>query len=258
MRHLLLSFIVLWVVACKTVEDHSAGVSPATPDISQELESTIESANAGDPRAQNLLAINYLYGADGLDEDPQSAYYWFNRSAELGNPYAMSNLGRLYRDGTGVGQDVSRAKAWFLRAADAGHYQAMSSLGELFAVGEGVPRDLKQASVWYSRSVLGPFDPFIANNAAWFFSTVEDEDLLKPELAINLMLQVVSMRERYYELDTLAAAYAASGDFDNAIYTQQRALVLGYEGEADEIELGDFEDRLGVYFDRQRYIFFEN
>ncbi|MGB0371489.1 MAG: tetratricopeptide repeat protein [Opitutales bacterium] len=260
MRAFLISSLVLLWVGCATVEESSLGPEPidVSTDISGELQQTIEKANSGDSNAQNLLAINYLNGERGLDPNAETAYYWFNKSAELGNPWAMSNLARLYRDGTGVDQNSDRAKQWFMRAAEAGHHPAMSNLGELFAVGEGGPRDLKEASVWYSRSVLGPFDPFIANNAAWFFSTVEDEELLKPELAINLMLRVISMRERYYELDTLAAAYAAKGDYDNAIYTQQRALELGYEVEADEVELLDFENRLGVYFDRERYVFFEN
>ena len=252
-------FLVLTLVfaSCQTVKQAGAEASKSDSGLSEEVLKDMEKAEAGINTAQNRIGVDYLTGDRGLPEDLEKAHYWFNESASGGNRWAMSNLAKMYRDGYGVEQDYSVAKEWFLKSSELGNYQAMANLAEFYAVGNGMDVDLNKASKWYGKSLLGGFDPFIANNAAWFFSTVEDDSLLKPHLAINLMLRVVATREIYYELDTLAAAYAANGDFDNAIIAQQRALELGYENEVDQVEMDDFENRLGVYFDRQRYVFFK-
>ena len=249
--------LTLFFVSCRTIlELDNLDSKPAT-GLSEEVVQNMEQAEAGSHSAQNRLGIDYLTGDRGLPEDLEKAHYWFEQSANQGNRWAMSNLGKMYRDGYGVDQSYETAKDWFLKSSEQGNYQAMANLAEFYALGSGIDVDLDQASKWYGKSLLGGFDPFIANNAAWFFSTVEDDSLLKPQIAINLMLRVVATREIYYELDTLAAAYAANGDFDNAIIAQQRALELGYENEVDEVEMADFENRLSVYFDRERYVFFK-
>ena len=258
MRLLFIAFLTLCFSACQTVQ-HSK-VDPVHPDwalMDEETRELFEKAEAGVTDAQNRLAIRYLQGEGGLPVDPAKAVTWFERSSEGGNRWAMSNLAKMYREGDGVEQDIAKAIDLFRQSAEAGNHQAMAHLAEFHASGDTGKIDFQLASFWYSRALLGPFDPWIANNAAWFFSTVEDETFTKPELAVNLMLRVVSVRELYYELDTLAAAYAAQGDFDSAIIAQQRALVMGYENEAGEAEMNDFENRLGTYFDRQRYIFYK-
>ena len=257
MKRILVTILCLYLTGCETVPESKSETAAALHELDAETREYLEKAQSGNTEAQNRLAIKYLNGEGGLEKSEADAYTWFTKSSQGGNLWAMSNLGRMYRDGTGVEQNVIKAKSWFTKSAEAGNHQAMANLGEIYAAGYGQPVDFEKASTWYGRALLGDFDPFIANNAAWFFSTVEDESLLKPELAISLMLKVISMRQRYYEFDTLAAAYAAKGDFDNAIMAQQEALVLGYEGNANEAEMADFENRLGVYFDRERYIFFK-
>ena len=257
MRHLVIALLILCFTGCQTSQK-APEVGSELGLLDEETREIWELAHDGDSEAQNRLAIRYLDGTGGLSESIQRAYEWFKRSAEGGNPWAMSNLARMYRDEDTIGVDLEQAETWFLKSAEAGNYQAMANLGEHFASGNGGVIDFQKASFWYSRAVLGPFDPWIANNAAWFFSTVEDESLMKPELSVNLMLRVISTREIYYEFDTLAAAYAAQGDFDSAIIAQQRALEMGYDNEVDAAEMEDFESRLSTYFDRQRFIFYKS
>ena len=50
-------------------------------------------------------------------------------------------------------------------------------------------------------------------------------------------------------LDTLAAAYAESGDFDSAAKWQAKAIEL----ESDEKEKADFQARLQLYKDKKPF-----
>lgn len=257
MKLVLLSLLLFVWIGCATTSESKRYNVLDYSALSEDVKRHLELAYAGDASAQNELAIDYDEGRGGLVEDDEQAVYWFRRGAEGGDAYAMSNLGLMYQYGNGVAQDFQQAAYWYEQAANAGNTDAMAHLGTLHAYGRLGAVDFDAATRWYRKSLLGPFDPDAANDAAWFFSTVEDPKYVKSELAINLMMQVISMRERHYELDTLAAAYAANGDFDEAIFMQQKALELGYESDVSQDELGEFEDRLAVYFGRNRYIHFK-
>jgi uncharacterized protein len=87
--------------------------------------------------------------------DQQEALKWFRRAAELGNPDAEAELGRLYQDGDGVEQNYVQAAFWFRKAAEhvpnlGGAGQGRNNLGLLYADGHGVPKDYVQAYMWFS------------------------------------------------------------------------------------------------------------
>jgi tetratricopeptide (TPR) repeat protein len=69
-------------------------------------------------------------------------------------------------------------------------------------------------------------DADVLNAAAWVLATSRDSQLRSPKLALELSKQaceLTSSRNAMF-LDTLAAAYAASGNFDQAVETQKQAL----------------------------------
>jgi tetratricopeptide (TPR) repeat protein len=68
----------------------------------------------------------------------------------------------------------------------------------------------------------------IANNLAWFLATAADAGLRDGAEAVRLAEEVRGRmgREDAGVLDTLAAAYAAAGRFDEAVQTAQRGLEL--------------------------------
>ncbi len=82
----------------------------------EELE---EVAEAGDPDAAEQLAMAYLNG-DGVDEDPEKAYYWFVKAAENGSDQAMFNVGLFTAKGYGTKRDFAKAAEWMEKASEAG------------------------------------------------------------------------------------------------------------------------------------------
>ena len=70
--------------------------------------------------------------------------------------------------------------------------------------------------------------------------------------AVRLAREAVRLNDDAIFRDTLAAAYAEVGQFDNAITEQQRAIeMLRAAGEHDAV--ADFESRLDLYRRNQPY-----
>ena len=93
-------------------------------------------------------------------------------------------------------------------------------------------------------------DPAPLNEFAWLLATFPDPQIRNPQLAIRYARRAVGLGDPvdWSYVDTLAAAYAAAGDFENAISEQRRAIELNYEQDdgADE--------RLELYRSRRAYI----
>jgi tetratricopeptide (TPR) repeat protein len=88
---------------------------------------------------------------------------------------------------------------------------------------------LKEAIAHYEIAVaLGPQDPHSRNNLGWILATSSDAGVRDGAKAVDLAEQAVAVsggREPQF-LRTLAAAYAASGQFPDAIAAAQQAAVL--------------------------------
>ena len=74
--------------------------------------------------------------------------------------------------------------------------------------------------------IYDPISPEIANDAAWLLATCPDETIRNPTRAIDLAEQACKStnRQNGSYLDTLAAAYASLGKYDEAINTGEQAL----------------------------------
>lgn len=110
-----------------------------------------ELADAGDARAQNMLA-HLLANGIGTPQDRRAAFHWYRQAAEGGSTEAQSELALMYLLGRGVRQDHTWAAYWYGRLADVGHGTAQVLLGGMYEEGKGVPRDLSRAAFWYRRA----------------------------------------------------------------------------------------------------------
>ncbi|MFQ5561347.1 MAG: M48 family metalloprotease, partial [Nitrospinota bacterium] len=73
---------------------------------------------------------------------------------------------------------------------------------------------------------LAPENSTALNNLAWLYVTVEDTHLQNHQESLVLAKKAVSIERKPHTLDTLAEAYFANGDIDNAIQTENEALLL--------------------------------
>ncbi len=92
-----------------------------------------------------------------------------------------------------------------------------------------------------------------ANNLAWLLATAADPALRDPQEAIRLVEADAQAAQAAWLLDTLAAAYAADGRFEEAIRTADRAARIATEQQltasAEEIR-----ERLSLYRQHQAYV----
>jgi tetratricopeptide (TPR) repeat protein len=83
-------------------------------------------------------------------------------------------------------------------------------------------------------------DTSVLNNFAWVLATSPDDNVRDGKRAVELATKAVELTEEKeaHILSTLAAAYAETGDFDNAVKLSQKAMEV-FEGKRAEREAQD-------------------
>ncbi len=133
------------------------GTSEQNKDAFKVLEKASETDN---PEVQGLALNDMGYMlSNGLyvQKDGKKAMEAYKKSAELGNAYAMGNIGAVYAYGTLYDKDDDTAVSWFEKALEAGDDAArewvismVDQLGNdyLFPK-EGVEPDYEKAKMYY-------------------------------------------------------------------------------------------------------------
>jgi len=83
----------------------------------------IKSADAGDVKAQNELALLFLE-----QNKPKSAVYWLELAAKQNFADAMHLLGCCYLEGNGLPKDENLALMWIAKAASLDHSIALAQI----------------------------------------------------------------------------------------------------------------------------------
>ena len=101
---------------------------------------------------------------------------------------------------------------------------------------------------------IAPENSELSNLLAWVLAVQPDTSRLDAQEAVSLAERVVEQTERKNPiyLDTLAAAYAATGEFDKAIDTVQ--LVISLTPPDKQKILAQIHGRLKQYLKQQRYV----
>ena len=99
---------------------------------------------------------------------------------------------------------------------------------------------------------LKPNDARTLNTKAWILATARSTEVRDGHEAVRLAREAVRLIDNPAIRDTLAAAYAEAGQFDDAVAEQQRAIeMLRAAGRDDEV--ADFQNRLDLYRYGQPY-----
>jgi cell division septation protein DedD len=111
--------------------------------------------------------------------------------------------------------------------------------------------NLKQALDDFSRAIeINPAMVDAYNSKAWILATSSQAAYRNSSQALALAQKAVELNAGIDSLDTLAAAYAAGGQFEEAIATQKRAIQLLIQQERTA-GLDPYIDRLNAYKSRQ-------
>ena len=105
------------------------------------------------PLPSTNLGVMYRQGT-GVPQDYKTAVKWYRLAAEQGNADAQSNLGTMYDNGQGVPQDYKTAVKWYRLAAEQGYAIAQSNLGMMYDNGQGVPQDYVRAHMWFNIAAI--------------------------------------------------------------------------------------------------------
>ena len=191
----------------------------------------------GDYTSCQLLGGWYAKGEHVEKDEKLGAEYlakavdMVRAACEAGDGEGCWRMGFYYKYGKGVEADKAQADAFFVRAAglyrtacDSGDGDACSELGQQYTYGYGVETNLATALAYDIKS-CDLDDARGCNNAAWLYATSSDESLLNGAEAVRLALRANELMPNVTGyLDTLAAAYARNGQFEEAIAAEEKAI----------------------------------
>lgn len=101
---------------------------------------------------------------------------------------------------------------------------------------------------YYKTLQLMPDNAYVLNVLAWLLATSPNPPMQNDGDAVNFAEKACRLTDytQYNFIDTLAAAYAAKGDFKNAIKTAEKAI-RSAQGSAGKSEIQQMQDQLDLY-----------
>lgn len=142
----------------------------------------VDMANAGDADAQAYLGMCYEQG-NGVQQNEQSALYWYEKAAAKGHAYAQAYAAMMYLQGKGTEIDEKKAFQLAQSAANQNNAYGEYLLGTCYLYGLGVGADIKSAYNWlmkaYNQGVdyaREPLDEILADEDLAFEATFESND----------------------------------------------------------------------------------
>lgn len=115
------------------------------------------------------MLVNLLGRAHEADRNYTEAHRNYQRASDLGNLYAMTNLGWLSVYGLDGAVDVEKGRMLFEKAANSGNHAAQASLAFLYRDGYGgVAQDYAKAIEWYTKSA-NQGNASALGNLGWFY-----------------------------------------------------------------------------------------
>lgn len=203
------------------------------------------SAALGEPSA--LLQLGRILLTDERRRDPDRGIALLELAAAT-MPELAAEVGMLYLRGTRVERDPARAARWLAEAESRGDPGAKLWLSVLLQRGAGIARDEARAAS-LQREYIDSATAGQKNNMAWQLSVHPDPFLRDGAFAVRLMESIAGNPEDLSppHRDTLAAAYAETGRFDDAIALQQRIVAELSVSAEGLLEEGGYRERLELY-----------
>jgi hypothetical protein len=131
-----------------------ASATIISPVMTSDMTEVRRRAEAGDPRAQDMMGEGYFHQFEYA-----SALPWYRKAAEKGVANSQYRLGSMLLSGmTSIKKDMAvepntrEAVRWFFKAASQKHQLSQVRMGDLFSEGKTVTMNLAEAYKWYARA----------------------------------------------------------------------------------------------------------
>lgn len=203
-------------------------------------------------RNKNSAEVYYNLGiALSLQKKYEEAIKHFAKALELDPKYpdAHNNMGiALLATGKNAEAIKYFNEALRIRSNDAGLYE---NLGNAYV--QSGKYDLAVRN-WAKALDLKPNNTEIINNMAWVLATTGDISVQDANKAVELAQHACELTgyKNPNFLDTLAAAYAAAGRFDNAVKTAKQALDIAKSGGQEDL-INEIQNHIKLYQAGQPY-----
>lgn len=104
------------------------------------------------------MGVRYLLGR-GVPKDDSKAFYYFDKAANEGDPFAQNEVAYLYAAGKGTPRNYGKAFINYQKAAEHGLASAQYNLGLLYLHGLGTAPNKELAIKWFEKSANYGFEP---------------------------------------------------------------------------------------------------
>ena len=107
---------------------------------------------------------------------------------------------------------------------------------------------------YYILLQVDPNSERILNSIAWILATTQDPKISNPKEAVKFALRACELTQYKVPdtINTLAAAYAATGKFDEAIKTAEKAIELARSANRKDLA-EEISERLKLYRQNKAY-----
>lgn len=199
--------------------------------------------------------------AQGNGTEREEGLALLKKSAEAGWPNAQTDMAGFYIQGIGTEPDNQKAVQWYRKAAEQGEPRAQFNLGRMIASGRGTPLNFEEAIQWYrkaaqqDRQLTAKIKSLTA--LSMLLATCPQEKLRDGNAALELVQQTQHLDpQNTAVIEILAAAYAQSGQFEEAV-EQQKKWIQSLQDAAipdssdKETKLAKANKRLELYQKKQ-------
>ena len=97
--------------------------------------------------------IKDAQAADSV-KDFKESFRLYKEAAEIGNVYAIQEIGSMYLLGRGVDKNLNESFKWIKKAAEKGLPVSMAMLAKFYEVGIGTTPDINEALKWYVEAAM--------------------------------------------------------------------------------------------------------
>ena len=203
-------------------------------------------AKAGNAAAQVALAHIHLTDEKNF-HDLGAALHWYTLAANQQVEAAFVGLGYMYENGIGVAPNISKAIDWYTKGAQLGYPAVQLKLGLIRYRSAATETQARQALVWLTTAAAQE-SPSAMNAVAWIYATSKYASLRNGSESITLGTRANQILGGSATLDTLAAGYAETGNYEKAI-ALQRSIVTNLE--ATPALHNDYTERLEAYLEKR-------